>query len=101
MIETSSVLRAGIVKRIHVDQKRIKANLRDGTDLPPLTVQALGGPYKAHEVEIYGLSRMVYDGTVLSCGARVWLETMGEVKTIVRERLGPCCEPDIEDAPPA
>lgn len=84
MIEESRTLRKGLIKRLHVDQARIKANAKNGTDLPVLTVQAAGGPYKAHEVEIDGPSKLVYDGRTLSCGAKVWIETTAEVTTILR-----------------
>lgn len=84
MDETPTTLREGLIKRLHVDQHRIKANAKNGTDLPVLTVQAAGGPYKAHEVEINGPSKLVYDGRTLSCGAKVWIETMAEVVTFVR-----------------
>jgi hypothetical protein len=105
MIESDTVLRAGYIKRIHVDQHRIKSNARDETNLPVLTVQAAGGPYKAHEVEIRGPSRMVYDGRTLSCGAKCWLETTAEVATFVHNEE-PCCEPEgrpepTDDLPPS
>lgn len=83
--EDSTVLPAGDLKRLHVDQHRIKANARDDATeyLPPLTVQYHGEPYKAHEVTINGPSRMVYDGRTLGCGAKCWLETYAEVVTTV------------------
>ena len=84
MIEESVTIRAGLVKRIHVDQHRIKSNAKTGADEPVLTVQAQGGPYKAHEILIDGPSRIVYDGRTLSCGAKVWIETTAEVSMIVR-----------------
>lgn len=97
MIETNTVLIVGTIKRIHVDQKRIRANAKLGTNMPVLTVQAQGGPYKAHEVEIRGPSKMVYDGRTLSCGARCWVETVAEVATIVHDDE-PCCPEPVEDA---
>lgn len=84
MNETPTTIRAGLLKRLHVDQNRIKANLKDGTDLPVVTVQAVGGPYKGHEAVIDGPSRLVYADHALSCGARVWVETTAEVTTIIR-----------------
>ena len=35
-----------------------------------------------HEVEISGGCRVVYDPKGLSCGAKVWIETIGEVEII-------------------
>lgn len=87
MIETGTTIRGGIVKRIHVDQHRMKANKRDGTNLPFLTVQARGTSHKAHEVIINGPSRLVTPGKTLTCGASTWIETTAEVQTIVDEQL--------------
>lgn len=100
MIETPTVLTAGTVKRVHVDQHRIKANAKNGTNLPVLTVQAQGGPYKAHEVEVRGPSKIIYDGRTLSCGAKCWIETAAEVATIVQDEE-PCCPEPTEDLPPS
>lgn len=85
MIEQNVTLRAGLIKRLHVDQHRIKSNAKNGEHQPVLTVQAAGGPYKGHEVTIHGPSRLVYDGRTLSCGAKVWLETVAEVEVIVHD----------------
>lgn len=84
MNERATTIPAGYIKRVHVDQHRIKSNVKNGENLPVLTVQAKGGPYKAHEVLIDGPSKMVYDGTTLSCGAKCWLETEAEITTIVQ-----------------
>lgn len=84
MQEINTTLEAGLIKRLHVDQHRIKANIKDGTDLPVLTVQARGGPYKAHEIVIDGPSKLVYNGNTLSCGAKVWISTESEVTLILR-----------------
>lgn len=85
MIEAPTTIHEGLLKRIHVDQARIKWNIKNEGDLPVLTVQARGGPYKAHEVEIDGPTRIVYaPHDPLSCGARCWIETTAEVRTVVR-----------------
>lgn len=84
MIEKTTTIRSGLLKRIHVDQHRIRANTKDGTNLPVVTVQARGGPYKGHCVDIHGKSMVVY-GDPLSCGARVWVETRAAVTVTVDE----------------
>jgi hypothetical protein len=62
------------VKRIHVDQKRIKQGL------PAVTVQTSAGPIKAGEVTMHGTTRMIHQyDKPLSCGAKVWIETYGPV----------------------
>ena len=68
-----------LLKRIHVDQHVIRANLKNGTQLPAVTVQARGGPYKAQSVEIMGRSMVVTGEKPLSCGARIWIETTAPV----------------------
>jgi hypothetical protein len=85
MIETTTTIRDGLIKRIHVDQARIKHNAKTGEDLPVLTVQAQGGPYKGHEIQVDGPMRFVYDGRTLSCGAKVWAETEAQVTVVVRD----------------
>ena len=76
----NTTLRKGLIKRIHVDQHRIRKNRKEGGDLPVLTVQARGGPYKGHHVLIQGPSELVYSpNKPLSCGARVWIHTTAEV----------------------
>lgn len=85
MIEETITIRSGLVKRVHVDQARIKHNAKTGEDLPVLTVQAQGGPYKGHEIEVDGPLKFVYDGRTLSCGAKVWAETHATVKVVVRD----------------
>ena len=65
---------------IHVNQHEIKANVKNGTDNPVLTVKTYKSNTYAHEVEIMGASRIVYSADKpLSCGARVWIETDAEV----------------------
>lgn len=65
---------------IHVNQHVIKANAKNGTNNPVLTVKTYKSNVYAHEVEILGPSRVVYSpDKPLSCGARVWIETEAEV----------------------
>jgi hypothetical protein len=65
---------------IHVNQHEIKANVKNGTDNPVLTVKTYKSNTYAHEVDIMGASRIVYSADKpLSCGARVWIETEAEV----------------------
>jgi hypothetical protein len=64
---------------IHVNQHVIKANAKDGTNDPVLTVKTYKENRYAHEVEIKGPSKVIYSEKPLSCGARVWIETQAEV----------------------
>jgi len=65
---------------IHVNQHKIKANTKNGTNDPVLTVKTYKSNTYAHTVEISGPSRVVHSPQKpLSCGARVWIETESEV----------------------
>jgi len=65
---------------IHVNQHKIKANTKNGTNDPVLTVKTYKSNTYAHAAEIKGPSRVVHSPQKpLSCGARVWIETESEV----------------------
>ena len=65
---------------IHVNQHVIKDNSKTGKRNPVLTVKTYKSNTYAHDVEIIGNSRVVYSpDKPLSCGAKVWIETEGEV----------------------
>ena len=67
-------------KRIHVNQHKIRANKKHGTNEPVITVKTYKSNDYAHEVNILGESKVVYSpDKPLSCGARVWTETDAEV----------------------
>jgi len=65
---------------IHVNQHVIKANRKNGTNEPVLTVKTYKSNNYAHEVIINGPSKVIYrPDKPLSCGAHVWIETESEV----------------------
>jgi hypothetical protein len=67
--------------RIHVNQHIIKRNAKTGEREPVLTCKT---SKSNNEVAIKGDSKVVYSpDKPLSCGAKVWIETNGEV-TIVK-----------------
>ena len=58
----------------------IRSNKKNGTNDPVITVKTYKSNTYGHEVDILGKSRVVYSpDKPLSCGARVWIETDGEV----------------------
>jgi hypothetical protein len=68
---------------VHVNQHVIKENSKTGERNPVLTVKTYKTNTYAHEVEIKGDSKVVYSpDKPLSCGAKVWIETQGEVVII-------------------
>ena len=77
-------LKAGTIKRLHVDKHVIVRNRKQGENNPAITVQTSKGPHKAHEVEVNGPSRFIYrPDKPLSCGAVLWIETRAQVTLIV------------------
>ena len=80
------VRRMGIIMKtiIHVNQHRIKANRKNGTELPVLTCKTYKENRYGHEaiITVGGreVGRFIYrPDKPLSCGAHVWFETKEEV----------------------
>lgn len=68
------------IKRIHINQHKIKANKKNGTNDPVITVKCGKTNTYGHEVEIQGPSKVVYrPNKPLKCGARVWIESDARV----------------------
>ena len=66
--------------KIHVNQHVVRSNKKHGKKEPVLTVKTYKSNTYAHEVEIKGESKVIYSpDKLLSCGARVWIETESEV----------------------
>jgi len=67
-------------KRIHINQHKIRANTKHGTNEPVITVKTYKSNEYGHDVQILGESRVVYSpNKPLSCGAKVWIETQAPV----------------------
>ncbi len=67
--------------RIHVNQHKIRSNKKHNLNEPVITVKTSKSNTYGHEVELLGPSKIIYSpDKPLSCGARVWIETEGEVK---------------------
>jgi hypothetical protein len=75
-------------KRIHVNQHNIRSNKTKDTDLPVITIKEGKTNTYCNEVEILGPSKIIYGGSgkdakpLLSCGARVIIETESEIRII-------------------
>ncbi len=79
------------MKRVlHINQHRIRANFKNETNDPVITCKTYKSNEYAHEAIIYGedgleACRIIYSpDKPLSCGAKVWIETKGEVELIIR-----------------
>lgn len=78
-----TTLKEGTIKRLHVNKHVIAQNRKNGTNLPPITVQTSKGPLKAQEVLIMGPSKFVHSPhKPLACGARLWIETRAAVRVV-------------------
>jgi len=72
-------------KYIHVNQHKIRANKKHGTDEPVITIKEGKTNTYCHAVDIKGPSRVLYGGSekpLLSCGARVVIETESEIEIV-------------------
>ena len=74
-------------KYIHINQHHIRSNKSKNTELPVITIKEGRTNTYCNEMEILGPSKLVYCGEgdvkpLLSCGARVVLQTESEIKII-------------------
>ena len=63
---------------IHVNQHVVRSNKKNNENEPVITVKQGSKNTYCHEVQINGPSKVVYGGNekaILSCGARVVIET--------------------------
>lgn len=70
---------------VHVHQQKIRSNIGKPVEEqePVLTVKTYKSNTYAYEVEFLGPCRVIYSpDKPLSCGARVWLESDGEVRIV-------------------
>jgi len=68
---------------VHVNQHIIRSNSKTGEREPVLTVKTYKENTYAHSVRIDGPCVVVYSpDKPLSCGAKVWIETQGNVEVI-------------------
>lgn len=68
--------------RLHINTHKIKQNQKESLNQPVITVKKGGVNQYGHEVEIPGGCRVVYRPDNPMCGARVWIETLYDVRVI-------------------
>ena len=69
------------IARIHVNQHVIKANAKYGENNPIFTIKQGGKNTYAYNVKVVGEMELVYSpDKPLSCGAKVWIETRGDIE---------------------
>ena len=77
-------------KVIHINQHKIKANIKKDKVDPVITVKTYKSNDYCHEAVIEGPCKVVYSpNKPLSCGARVWIETDSEVRGITSSESHP------------
>ena len=70
---------------IHVNQHVIRSNKKNNENNPVITVKQGTKNTYCHEVDVDGPSKIIYGGNdkpLLSCGARVVIQTESEVRII-------------------
>jgi len=69
--------------RIHINQHKIRSNLKNNLNEPVITVKTSKDNRYAREVKILGESKVIYSPKKpLSCGAKVWIETEAKVELL-------------------
>ena len=83
-----------MITRVHVNQHVIRRNHKEGLREPVLTVKQGKTNRYAHEVVINGPSKVIYSpDKPLSCGARVWVETLSTVTLLGQTTSSPAPRP--------
>jgi hypothetical protein len=67
---------------VHVNSHRIKQNQKKKERQPVITVKKGNTNIYGHQIEIPGGCRVVYNPDSPICGARVWIETLYDVKVV-------------------
>ena len=83
-----------VKKYIHVNQHKIRANKKNGTNDPVITVKEGRTNTYCHEVKITGEVTVKYGGNdkpLLPCGARVVIETDGFVEILNPQKYLEAC----------
>ncbi len=77
----NKLIKAGLLKRIHVNQHHVKANKKDGGNRPVFTVKTYKENVTCYHVDVRGGVELVNrPNKPLSCGATVWIEIRDEVE---------------------
>jgi hypothetical protein len=72
-------LKAGTIKRLHVDRHIIAKDRKTGVRTAAITIQTSKGSIKTKFVHVNGPCSFLYPEKPLPCGARVYIETKSEV----------------------
>ena len=82
-IEQHDALRAGVIKRVHVNGHAVKVCSKGGEQVPCITIQTSKGVFRCHELRFHGMTDLIERiQEPLKSGARIWLETIDEVEVL-------------------
>ena len=73
---------------IHVNKHHIAYNDKHEDKKPVYTIKQGKKTFYGREVIIHGPSKLIYNGTKLSCGAKAWIETEAKVEIIDQTTYG-------------
>jgi len=69
-----------MIKRVHVNQHKIRTNAKHDEREPVITVKTYKSNEYCSEAVIKGPSKVIYSpDKPLPCGAKVWIETEAEI----------------------
>ena len=71
-----------MISRIHVNQHLIRANVKQGTNVPCIAIRTSKGVTYARQVRVGDVVIKQDFEHPLSCGAKVWIETQGNVEVL-------------------
>ena len=78
-----------MIKRIHINMHHIRYNKKHNANKPVITVKTSKENVYGHRVKILGGSDVIYSpDKPLSCGAKVWIETVHPVLLDGKEWVG-------------
>ena len=78
-----------MIKRIHINMHHIRYNKKHNANKPVITVKTSKENVYGHRVKILGGSDVIYSpDKPLSCGAKVWIETVHPVLLDGKEWIG-------------
>lgn len=80
MKQRQGELKGAKIKRIHVNQHKVRSNLKNGLNEAVITVKEGNTNKYVHGLEIHGPCRVIYrPEKPLACGARIWIETKADI----------------------
>ena len=74
-----------MLKRIHVNQHIAKANKKNGTNEPAITVKTYKENIKCNRVKFFGKNELVQSSVPLACGATIFITTLNPIEVMFND----------------